>query len=126
VALTADDLAVLLESFKSSEWTELALSLDGIRLELTKPDAQKAPPPQPVAQAEAAPAFHTVTSPSIGIFHPTAQPGDTVESEDVLGTLQVLKVTMDVKAGARGTVQSVHATDGGMVEHGQPLFTVEP
>jgi biotin carboxyl carrier protein len=33
-------------------------------------------------------------------------------------------VTLDVKAGARGTVQTVHATEGDMVEHGQLLFTV--
>jgi biotin carboxyl carrier protein len=123
VALTADDLAVLLESFKSSEWTELALSLDGIRLELTKPEAQKPAPPQG-AQAEAAPAAHTVTSPSIGIFHPRAKAGDTVEPDEVVGEVQVLKVTLDVKAGARGTVRAVHAADGDMVEHGQPLFTV--
>ena len=119
MALTADDLAVLLESFKSSEWTELALSLDGIRLELTKPDAERTgAPPAP------APAERTVTSPSIGIFHLQAKPGDAVEPDDVVATLQVLKLTMDVKAGARGTVQTVHATDGDMVEHGQPLFTV--
>jgi biotin carboxyl carrier protein len=123
VALTADDLAVLLESFKRSEWTELALSLDGIRLELTKPDAQR--PAAPVrAEAAGETAEHTVRSPSIGIFHPTAKAGDTVNEEDVLATLQVLKVTLDVKAGARGTVQTVHATEGDMVEHGQPLFTV--
>lgn len=121
VALSADDLAVLLESFKSSEWTELALSLDGIRLELTKPDAQR---PAPAESAAPTPAEHTVRSPSIGVFHPRAKAGDAVDEDDVLATLQVLKVTMNVKAGARGTVQSAHAADGDMVEHGQPLFTV--
>ena len=121
MALTADDLAVLLESFKSSEWTELALSLDGIRLELTKPDAQRRPA---TAKPEVVASEHTVRSPSIGIFHPTAQAGDTVEAEDVVARLQVLKLTIDVKAGAGGAVQTVHATDGDMVEHGQPLFTV--
>jgi acetyl-CoA carboxylase biotin carboxyl carrier protein len=129
VALTADDLAVLLESFKSSEWTELALSLDGIRLELTKPDAQRAAaeatPAGEAASGEAATAEHTVRSPSIGIFRPTAQPGDAVEPDDVIAALEVLKLTMDVKAGARGTVREVHASDGDMVEHGQPLFTVD-
>ena len=121
MALTGDDLALLLESFKSSEWNELALSLDGIRLELTKPGAER---PAPSAPSEAAPAAHTVTSPSIGIFHPQAKAGDAVEPEDVVAAVHVLKVTLDVKAGARGTVQTVHATDGDMVEHGQPLFTL--
>ena len=123
MALTGDDLALLLESFKSSEWNELALSLDGMRLELTKPGAER---PAPSEAAPAPPATHSVTSPSIGVFHPRAKAGDPVEPEDVVATVQVLKVTLDVKAGAKGTVQTVHATDGDMVEHGQPLFTVEP
>ena len=125
MALTADDLAVLLESFKKSEWTELALSLDGIRLELTKPDAQRVPAPVPAAlEPVEEEAEHTVLSPSIGIFHPTATAGDAVQPDQVVATLQVLKLRMDVKAGARGAVQTVHAADGDMVEHGQPLFTV--
>ena len=121
MALTADDLAVLLESFKSSEWTELALSLDGIRLELTKPGAE--PRAAPVATASP-PATHTILSPSIGTFHPQANPGDPVEPDDVVGAVRVLKVTIDLKAGARGTVREIHAAEGDMVEHGQPLFTV--
>jgi biotin carboxyl carrier protein len=119
MGLSADELAVLLESFKSSEWTELVLSLDGMRLELTKPGAQRREPAEPAA------APHQVRSPSVGVFHPQATVGDAVEPEDVLASLQVLKLTLDVKAGASGTVRSVHVADGDMVEHGQPLYTIE-
>jgi biotin carboxyl carrier protein len=125
VALSADDLAVLLESFESSEWTELVLSLDGVRLELTKPDAQRPAPAESADQPEPAPGPHQVRSPSVGVFHPQAAVGDTVGPDDVLASLQVLKLTLDVRAGANGTVQSMHAADGDMVEYGQPLFTIE-
>lgn len=119
MALSRDDLALLLESFEESEWTEVVLSVDGIRVELTKPGAEP-PAPEP-AQAVA----HQVPSPSIGVFHPNASPGDTVEPDDPVATLQVLKVTLDVKAGTSGVVRAVHAADGDIVEYGQPLFTIE-
>ena len=45
MGLSADDLAILLDSFEGSEWTELVLSIDGTRLALTKPGAQPAAPP---------------------------------------------------------------------------------
>jgi acetyl-CoA carboxylase biotin carboxyl carrier protein len=122
VALSADELAVLLESFESSEWTELVLSLDGMRLELTKPGA---PQRAPAEQAEPAVAPHEVRSPSVGVFHPQAGAGDSVEADDVLASVRVLKLTLEVKARASGSVRSIHAADGDMVEHGQPLYTIE-
>jgi hypothetical protein len=36
MTLSAEDLAVLMNAFEESDWTELALSIDGIRLTLTK------------------------------------------------------------------------------------------
>ena len=51
--------------------------------------------------------------------------GDRVEPGDVIAVVQVLKLVVDVKAAASGSVQSIHMADGDMVEHGQLLFTLE-
>ncbi len=135
MGLSADDLAILLDSFEGSEWTELVLSIDGTQLALTKPGAQPSAPPAVAAPAGTTPEQSTreVLSPSVGIFRrgpepgaaPFVEVGDRVEPGDVIAVVQVLKLVVDVKAAASGSVQSIHMADGDMVEHGQLLFTLE-
>jgi acetyl-CoA carboxylase biotin carboxyl carrier protein len=125
MGLSADDLAILLDSFEGSEWTELVLSIGGTQVALTKSGAQ----PVSTVPREST---HDVLSPSVGIFRrapePGAQPfvevGDRVEAGQVIAVVQVLRLVVDVKAGASGAVQTIHMTDGEMVEHGQVLFTL--
>ncbi len=136
MGLSADDLAILLDSFEGSEWTELVLSIDGTQLALTKPGAQPAAPPasgDPAVLTTPEQSTHAVISPSVGIFRrgpepgaaPFVEVGDRVEPGDVIAVVQVLKLVVDVKAAASGSVQSIHMADGDMVEHGQLLFTLE-
>jgi acetyl-CoA carboxylase biotin carboxyl carrier protein len=128
MGLSADDLAILLDSFEGSEWTELVLSIDGTQLALTKPGAEPAPQPaQTQTPVEpASPPTQLVLSPSVGLFERSeVSAGDHVESGAVLGTLMVNKRLVEVTASAAGTVRSIHAAEGGMVEYGQPLFTIE-
>jgi acetyl-CoA carboxylase biotin carboxyl carrier protein len=132
MGLSADDLAILLDSFEGSEWTELVLSIDGTQLALTKPGAEPAPrpapahAPPPAAEAPAEPPAQLVLSPSVGLFEGSAvAEGESVDAGAALGTLMVNKRLVEVTASAGGTVRSIHVADGDMVEYGQPLFTIE-
>jgi acetyl-CoA carboxylase biotin carboxyl carrier protein len=135
MGLSADDLAILLDSFEGSEWTELVLSIDGTQLALTKPGAEPArrpaqtqpePPAAELPAEPASPPAQLVLSPSVGLFQGSAvAEGDSVDAGAVLGTLMVNKRLVEVTASAGGTVRSIHVADGDMVEYGQPLFTIE-
>ena len=105
------------------------LSIDGTQLALTKPGAEPAPAGTAQTQTPvepAAPPTQLVLSPSVGLFERSeVSAGDHVESGAVLGALMVNKRLVEVTAGTAGTVRSIHAAEGGMVEYGQPLFTIE-
>jgi len=105
MGLSRDDLVALLDAFEESQWTEMILTVDGTRLELTSsgrppqprrdaPAASAAPAapaapaqdPPPAAAAAFAPAtpaappapghgLHEVTAPSVGIFYRAPEPG---------------------------------------------------
>jgi acetyl-CoA carboxylase biotin carboxyl carrier protein len=86
----------------------------------------------PVAGAQET-AWHEVRSPSVGIFYVAPEPGAPpfvevgghVGAEDIVCIVEVMKLMNHVKAGADGIVRVVHAVNGTMVEHGQPLFSIE-
>jgi len=156
MGLSRDDLLVLMDAFEASDWTEMVLSVDGTRLEVTStghPPAATAaslrtgPPPAPPA-VDGAPAVappppatpevargaHAVTAPSVGIFYRAPEPGappfveegQHVDTEDIVCIVEVMKLMNHVKAGASGIVRSVEVENGAMVEHGQTLFTIGP
>jgi acetyl-CoA carboxylase biotin carboxyl carrier protein len=153
VGLSRDDLLVLIEAFEASEWTELVLSMDGTRVELSRtgrpPEAAGQPPPTaapdaaaaapaPAAAAPSAPAtqqrgVHEVRAPSVGIFYRAPEPGappfveegQHVGADDIVCIVEVMKLMNHVKAGAAGIVLAIHVENGAMIEHGQPLLTIE-
>ncbi|OUS91308.1 biotin/lipoyl-containing protein [Rhodococcus sp. NCIMB 12038] len=109
-------------------------------------DAEPAPavpvavaPQRPVPVPDAAPtgvvppvdgSEHVVTSPSVGVFRhasqsdsPSIEVGRRVVAGDVLGSVEVLTLTMPVEAQADGVVAAV-ADDGDTVEYGTPLITI--
>jgi acetyl-CoA carboxylase biotin carboxyl carrier protein len=167
MALSRDDLVSLLDAFEAYGWSELILTVDGTRIELTssgrppastasatwepaapRPAAPRGVTPakdrneaQPSAPATAAPlvgapdvALHEVRSPSVGIFYVAPEPGappfvevgGRVSADDIVCIVEVMKLMNHVKAGIDGVVRAVHAVNGAMVEHGQPLFSIEP
>lgn len=75
-----------------------------------------------------------VTSPLLGTFYTRPKPGETpfvsvgsqVEADTVLCIIEVMKLMNSVVAGIRGVVAAVHANEGGLVEHGQLLFSITP
>jgi acetyl-CoA carboxylase biotin carboxyl carrier protein len=70
----------------------------------------------------------------VGIFYVAPEPGappfagvgQHVAADDIVCIVEVMKLMNHVKAGVDGVVRSVHAENGSMIEHGQPLFSIEP
>jgi acetyl-CoA carboxylase biotin carboxyl carrier protein len=92
------------------------------------------PAPPAALAGPAVHAVHQVLAPSVGIFYIAPQPGappfvqvgQHVRAEDIICIVEVMKLMNHVKAEVDGVVRAVHAENGTMVEHGQPLFDVEP
>lgn len=73
-----------------------------------------------------------VPSPLLGTFYRAPKPGAApfvevgakVEEDTVVAIVEVMKLMNTVRAGVRGTVTEVLASDGALVEYEQPLFRV--
>ncbi len=74
----------------------------------------------------AAPRTQKVHASTVGIFNgPRAwSPGDSVARGEVLGGIQTLGHTSEVKAPADGEIFEVLVTTGAPVEYGQALFVI--
>jgi pyruvate dehydrogenase E2 component (dihydrolipoamide acetyltransferase) len=62
---------------------------------------------------------------SVGVIDVLVKPGDTVDFESPLVTLETDKATMDVPSTAKGVVEKVHVTKGGKVSPGSAVVTVK-
>ncbi len=106
-----------------------------------QPAAQPAPTATEVSGAAAVSAPDqvpdncvVVQAPNLGIFYrapkpgalPYVEPGAAVDEETEICLIEVMKLFTPVHAGVRGTVRHICVEDGDMVEHGQPLFYIEP
>lgn len=73
-----------------------------------------------------------VYAPTVGCFFRSSSPheppyvevGDKVDPDDPVCLLEIMKVFNTIRSGVKGTVTEVLASDGEMVEQGQPLFVV--
>lgn len=163
MALSPEDIRALISAFQSSDWDEMSLQYGDTRLDLTRnghppvgrqnapvaaapaaPVAAPAAASAPVAPAApAAPSGPTsvahpdgqkVTSPSLGLFWRSPQPGapsfvevgQQVDAEDTVCIVEVMKLMNHVKAGVSGKVVAILVDNGAMVEFGQTLVVVEP
>jgi pyruvate dehydrogenase E2 component (dihydrolipoamide acetyltransferase) len=92
------------------------------------PAAAKAAP-APVASA--APSSIDVNVPdmgsfdSVGVIDVLVKPGDSVDFDTPLVTLETDKATMDVPSTAKGVVEKVHVAKGGKVSPGSVVVTVK-
>ena len=74
-----------------------------------------------------------VTAPLVGTFYtrpnpeedPFVTPGDVVQSGDVVGIIEAMKVMNEVVAEAPGRLLRPLVQDGTAVEYGQPLLLFE-
>ena len=89
------------------------------------------PASAPVSEAAPGPVF--LRSPQVGTFYLSAEPqsepfvheGSVVETGQVIGLIEAMKLISEVEAEAGGTVRRVLVEDGQPVEYGQPLYELE-
>ena len=149
MTLTAKDVAEITRLLEASQFDELTLELDGLKLRVrrngaaggglpgdeVRPPAQRPvePPARDAAPAAAAgPAIQEVAAPLLGTFYRAPKPGappfidigSVVEEQTIIGIIEVMKLMNTVRAGVRGTVVEILAQDGVLVEYGQTLVRV--
>jgi acetyl-CoA carboxylase biotin carboxyl carrier protein len=135
-------VAELLERLANDEVSELEVKRGGIRVRVAKdgarvaanPPAVAAPHPAPAAPAAPVKELPTVNAPLTGIFYRAASPqtdafvqvGSNVESGDVIGLIEAMKLFNEIRATVSGRVRRIFAENGQLVRAHQPLLEVEP
>ncbi|MDD9992816.1 MAG: acetyl-CoA carboxylase biotin carboxyl carrier protein subunit [Rhodospirillales bacterium] len=145
------EVEALIRLFERSDWHELRLETDGLKLVLSKDadaaalgseaeaaaaSAEKAPLETTRAQDDVAPVdgLVPITAPNLGTFYRAPKPGVApyVEVGQQVGEatevclIEVMKLFTPVRAGINGRIAKACVEDGEMVEFGAPLFLVEP
>lgn len=129
VLALVDDLTRLLTD---SVAMSIEVEADGFAVTVTRrgvstPAAAAASAERPSQDADvAAPTTQRVHAGTVGIFNgPRAwNQGDSVSRGEVLGGIQTLGHTSEVKAPADGEIREVLVTTGAPVEYGQALFVI--
>src|SRR5262245_42614171 len=62
---------------------------------------------------------------SVAVIDVLVKPGDTVDIDTPLATLETDKATMDIPSTAKGVIEKVHITKGGSVSPGALVVTVK-
>ncbi|HEC63286.1 MAG TPA: acetyl-CoA carboxylase, biotin carboxyl carrier protein [Candidatus Acetothermia bacterium] len=111
---------------------ELTLEEEGRRITLRFGERPPSPPPpqEPTEEEEAL----VIRSPVVGTFWlrpapeeaPFVAVGQRVETGQVLGIVEAMKVMNEVRAERAGVVEEILAEEGEAVEYGQPLFRLRP
>lgn len=76
---------------------------------------------------------YEITSPMVGTFYSASSPeddayvsvGSKVEADSVVCIVEAMKLFNEIEAEAAGEIVEVVATNGELVEYGQPLFRVK-
>ncbi|HET7701584.1 MAG TPA: biotin/lipoyl-containing protein [Candidatus Limnocylindria bacterium] len=129
VLALVDDLTRLMAD---SAATTIEVEADTFAVTVTRRPGATVPAAPAVAErlsqdaAAAAPKTQKVHAASVGIFNgPRAwNTGDSVTRGEVLGGIQTLGHTSEVKAPADGEIREVLVTTGAPVEYGQALFVI--
>ncbi|WP_369134001.1 acetyl-CoA carboxylase biotin carboxyl carrier protein [Modestobacter sp. I12A-02662] len=98
------------------------------------PSPQVAPARSAVAPTAPEDGTVLIRSGMLGTFYRSPKPGDPpfveigdkVETDSVVGIVEVMKLMNSVAAGVAGEVTAVHAQNGDLVEFDQPLISVRP
>ena len=145
------EVEVLIRLFEQSDWREMRLEVDGLKLALSKDadanslqSTEKARPGSPATDSTepTAPTFDDapagglipIAAPNLGTFYRAPKPGAApyVEVGQEIGEatevclIEVMKLFTPVRAGISGRIAKACVEDGEMVEFGAPLFLVEP
>ncbi len=76
----------------------------------------------------------TVCAPMLGTFYraqspgvpPFVEVGSTVEPDDAIGLIEIMKLFTPIIAGVSGRVVEILVENAALVEHGQPLVLIQP
>jgi acetyl-CoA carboxylase biotin carboxyl carrier protein len=136
-------VAELLERLANDEVSELEVKRGGVRVRVAKNGARVAPSaPGAAGTPHAAPAapqasvkeLPTVSAPLTGIFYRSSSPqteafvqvGSKIESGDVIGLIEAMKLFNEIRSTQSGRVRRIFAENGQLVRAHQPLLEVEP
>ncbi len=152
MTLSANDVAEILKALESSSFDTLDLEMNGVKVSLRRGAAgaavsRLAPLVQRASTAPAAatvvaaapatsppPGTKAVPAPLLGIFYHAPKPGEPpfvtvgsrVTEETIIGIIEVMKLMNTVRAGVRGEIVAIPATNGELVEFGAALLFVRP
>jgi acetyl-CoA carboxylase biotin carboxyl carrier protein len=153
VTLTAKDVAEITRLLEESNFDELYLELEGLKLSVRRGSAATVQPldsaatVQPLGNGGSASAAQSaalgapaaddtnsasVSAPLLGTFYRAPKPGATpfvevgspVEEDTIIGIIEVMKLMNTVRAGVRGKVIQILCEDGALVEYGETLMRV--
>jgi biotin carboxyl carrier protein len=120
--VTADQLTELLDLVNATDIVELDVTLGATRVSLRRPTSMTAlPSPE---QTPPEPRSLAITSPLVGMFHPSVEVGASVEPGQSIGAIEALGMPTSVDAPRSGIVEELLVQDGSPVEYGQPLLIV--
>jgi acetyl-CoA carboxylase biotin carboxyl carrier protein len=136
-------VAELLERLANDEVSELEVKRGGVRVRVAKNGGRVAANASGAAAvAHAAPAvpaapvkqLPTVNAPLTGIFYRASSPqteafvqvGSNVESGQVIGLIEAMKLFNEIRSTESGRVRRIFAENGQLVRSHQPLLEVEP
>ena len=143
--LTREDVAEIVSLLENSAFDELRLETDKFKLVLRRAGAggwtqenetRAADAPAVTVAKEAAPAVAlapgtiAIRPPLMGTFYRAPKPGaapfvevgSAVEPDTAIGIVETMKLMNSVPAGARGTIEAIHAQNGEFVEQDRVLM----
>ena len=147
------DIQEVLRLFLDSELQDLRLEIGSVRLAVSRradggtvqaftpapvpapaPTVVPAvPAPQPVAKSGPKEGTVVVTAPSVGTFYrcpaphqpPFVEVGSEIAAGATVCLIEVMKMFAGVTAPVKGRIAQILVEDATLVEHGQPLMTIE-
>ena len=145
--LAAVDL--LAPAFTDAGLDELEIEVSDLRVRLARPRAVVAEPAGPPASApaspppandgltpfgEPAPGMRFVGAPLTGVWYAAPSPGarayvaegDEINSGQVVGLIEAMKLFNEIKSDAAGTVSRMLVESGTLVKRKQPLLEIDP
>jgi acetyl-CoA carboxylase biotin carboxyl carrier protein len=150
VNLTAADVAEIMRLVEESNFDELNLDINGVKLVLRRaggraPAASPADSPAQPAAPVLAPRqaavsvpigadLKDITSPLLGTFYRAPKPGSApfvevgsaVDEDSVIAIVEVMKLMNTVRAGVKGVITEILPADESLVEFGDVLMRARP
>jgi len=123
--VAAGALVVTVKTEGAAEPTKAAPAAAATRAASEAPAAAAAPAPAPAKESSIEVRVPDMGSfDSVSVIEVMVKPGDTVDFDSPLATLETDKATMDVPSTAKGVVEKVHVTKGGKIGPGGLVVTV--